>query len=451
MSFLAPGFLALAAAAAAVVVALHFYARQRPRAALLPTARFVPDLAARAPSRASRPADLLLLLLRVLAVLLVGAAFARPVLDLGRRPVARIFVVDRSRAVRSPLGVRDTVRSRLAAGDLVVLFDSAARVVREGALDALAPGAGGARRGGADLDVATAALAPAGPRGSLSAAFALALRSAPLVAPGSDSIELVVISPLVDEEWDAATADLRRLWRGRVTLVPVAAAETRPVAAVDLRGDVADPLRATLGLAGRSLRGSAGNTGAVRLVRDRLTPADSAWARAGGVLVFWPANGPETAGGPGTATGTLDTVGAVVAEGAVLVAPFARVRGVAGGEGGLVVARWVDGAPAAVERSLGAGCERDVAIPVALRGDLALRAAAQHLVAALTAPCGGARRLAPLPDSLTNVLRGAGALWPSRSVPRREAHLVPASAWLLAAALLGLLAESALRTRTAKP
>ena len=77
MTFLAPLWLAVAAIAAGVVFALHLITTRRPPAAPLPTARFVPGGDARAASRASRPTDVPLLLLRVLALVLLGAAVAR--------------------------------------------------------------------------------------------------------------------------------------------------------------------------------------------------------------------------------------------------------------------------------------------------------------------------------------------------------------------------------------
>ena len=79
MTFLAPVFLAAGAAVAGAIVLLHFLARRRPRPAVLPTARFVPDRPARWPSRAPRPTDLLLLALRVLAIVTIAAAFAGPI------------------------------------------------------------------------------------------------------------------------------------------------------------------------------------------------------------------------------------------------------------------------------------------------------------------------------------------------------------------------------------
>jgi hypothetical protein len=48
-------WLAVAGVAALGAVALHLLTRQRPRATPLPTARFIPDRPARAPSRAIRP------------------------------------------------------------------------------------------------------------------------------------------------------------------------------------------------------------------------------------------------------------------------------------------------------------------------------------------------------------------------------------------------------------
>src|SRR4051812_12322988 len=44
ISFLHPGFLYAAAAASVVVVALHFLVAEQPRAGVLPTVRFFPDM-----------------------------------------------------------------------------------------------------------------------------------------------------------------------------------------------------------------------------------------------------------------------------------------------------------------------------------------------------------------------------------------------------------------------
>ena len=58
MTLLAPAYFFAALAVAAAVVALHFIVTREPRTAPLPTARFVPDRAVRAQSRAIQLQDL---------------------------------------------------------------------------------------------------------------------------------------------------------------------------------------------------------------------------------------------------------------------------------------------------------------------------------------------------------------------------------------------------------
>ena len=98
MTLLAPGFFFASVAVAAAIVALHFIVTRQPRAAILPTARFVPDTRATTVARARRPSDLLLMLLRVLLVLAAGAGLARPVLTPSRGAEARVVLVDVSRS-----------------------------------------------------------------------------------------------------------------------------------------------------------------------------------------------------------------------------------------------------------------------------------------------------------------------------------------------------------------
>ena len=425
MSLLAPVFLVAAAFVAAGVVALHFLARSQPPRTLFPTARFVPDSRERAPSRSITPNDLLLLALRVLAVMSLGLAFARPTLTAARRALVRIVVLDRSRGVASPGAAADSARRWLRDGDRLVVFDSSARSVGRAALDS-APRERTAR-----------------PRGSLSAALVRAVREAATVRDVADSIEIVVVSALVAEEWDAAAPPLRAMWPGGLRVVHVTAArDSTDPRAIALRGAMADPLRATLALMGVASgpRVGAARATAVeraRIVRDaQLTAADSAWALAGGMLVHWPAGHKSVERG--------DTVGAVTAEGVVLIAPFVRQASVASGA---PVARWVDGAPAATERPLGAGCVRDVAVPLDRPGDLALRPALRRFVLAVTAPCGGARDFTVLDTARLAHLTGnsrpvaAATLPPALEAGRA---LVP---WLIGVALLCLVAEQLRRRR----
>ena len=427
MSFAQPWALFVAAGVAAVAIALHFLARRRPRPMALPTARFVPTRTVRATSRSTRPSDLLLLLLRVLAVLLVGAAFARPVLSPERRPLARVVVLDLSASVRSSAAARESAARYLRAGDLLVVFDSAARLVAGDARDSLA---------GLHGDDAP---------GSLSAALVAATRGASLLRGHADSVELVLISPFAAEEWDAATGGIRALWNGHARLVRTEIAE-RPerARAVDARAEGDDPVRAAVLLQGGSATAAAAEVSTtsttatdVRIVRGLVSEADSAWARSDGhVLVRWPAAAPDD----WPRRNRTDTVGAVIVGNAVLVAGFARAALPPAGDG-RVVARWVDGVPAATERVLGEGCVRDVAISFPARGDLALGESARRLVSALTVPCGGARDLAPLSESRLAILRGDEVQAGARTLAPPEVERSGASSWLLLSAALLLLAE----------
>ena len=416
MSVLAPYFLLAAAFVAAGVVALHFLARSQPPRTLFPPSRFVPESRERAPSRSVTPNDLLLLALRVLAVMLLGLAFARPTLTAARRALVRIVLLDRSRAVASPAAASDSARRWVRDGDVLVVFDSVANVAGQSALDSV------------PRSVAT------GVRGSLSGAIVRAVREGTRLRDLADSIEIVVVSPFVAEEWDGATAAVRATWPGGMRLVHVSVARDGAAGqGISLRGPADDPLRATLALMGVGADG-ARTAERARIVRDaRLTASDSAWARGGGVLVHWAA---------ADRADPRDTVGAVVANGVVLIAPF--VRG-AGAVAGAPVARWVDGATAATEQPLDAGCVRTVAVPLDRPGDLVLRPALRRFVRALAAPCGGARDFTAVDALHLAALAGtsrpaaAAALVPAQGAGR---SLVP---WLIGLAVLALGAEQLLR------
>ena len=416
MTFLAPWFLAGAALTAAGVIALHFLAFQRPRPSVLPTARFLPDRPARAASPARRPRDLLLLALRLLLVLLVGAAFARPVVAPRRRPVARVVALDRSRAVGDEAAARDSARRYLGEGDALVAFDSAARAVTGAAADSLLGAAPGGRTA---------------PRGSLSAALVAALRAAPALRERADSVELVVVSPVAVEERDEATAPLRALWRGRARLVRVAAVmDTAPRSiALAVRAPAGDPV-----LAAASLVRPLADSARVRVVRGAPGAADSAWARAGGALVHWPAAGDR----PPWPRLRADSSGAVVTGAGSVVAVFDR-RWAAPAGGAFLW--WVDGGAAATEVPHGAGCLRSVAVAVPEVGDVTLTPAFRRLVDAVAVPCGGARDVRP--DADVRWLSGTGALYaPPPPDANGGARL---ARWLFAAALAVAVLELALR------
>lgn len=218
MSFLAPGFLIAAVAAACGVIALHFIVTRRPRSVAFPTARFVPEAPIAARARSLHLSDLVLLAVRVLVILLAGAALARPVFTPQRERTVRVIAADVSGSVASLSEVRDSVRALVRPGDAIIVFDTAARPVD--APDSVANSAG------------TEA------SGSLSAGLIAALRAGPRVRAGADSVELVIVSPVATAERDRATMNIRTQWPGRARWVRVAAAsardssvlQTRPVA-----------------------------------------------------------------------------------------------------------------------------------------------------------------------------------------------------------------------------
>lgn len=457
MTLLAPWYLAGALAAAAIVTALHLFAWQRPPAAMLPTARFVPDGAARATSRAVRPTDLPLLALRVGILLLLGLALARPARTAREGTVARVFVADLSRPASAAV-VLDSVRAIRGEGDIVVVVDSLARVASG---DSLAPATTGRARG------------------ALSSGMIAALRAARTLRQRADSVELVLVSPFGTDAADEATLPIRAEWAGRARIVVTvdasgSGAGTDGFGPVALRAGAGDPLGAALRLAGLSTSPGAPVSEAppVRVVRDGVHAADSAWAiENGGVIVDWPATVvPDARTAGWSPRPVLDTVGAVVFDEA-LVAPFERPwRSNALPPGTAVLARWVDGEPAIVERQLtvsatsrepgaenreppsGAesrlSCIREVRIPVPIAGDLVLRPVFVRLVRRLAEPCGGAVA-PPLPAAMLAALRGpAGSpllATAGLAVVGREERRAPIVPWLLVAAGLAALAELRLR------
>ena len=414
MSFLAPLWLAAAGAAALGAVALHFITTQRPAAAPLPTARFVPQGDARASSRAARPTDLLLLLLRCAALLLLGTAFAGPVTRAPGVPLARVIVADRSRGALAD--VRDSAVALVRPGDALVLFDSSATVIAAGGLDSLR------------------ALAATRARGSLSAALVGARRAAGDLARRADSVELVVVSPLTGDELDAASADAFAQWPGRARLVRTTAARPTVPAITLVSGDPDDALRPPIA----ALNAGAGpgvTALPVRVVRAPPLAADTAAARAGAAVVFWPRGAAAAASAQGLWAGA-----------ATLVAPLERIA-LPPAAGGRVVARWADGSPAAIERPLGRGCVRTIGVGVPAAGDITLQPSFTAVARALFAPCEAARVFAPAPDSTVVRFSRAGPAAAAAAV-RSPDETTPLSPWLIGGALVLLAAELLVRRRS---
>ncbi|MGI9044240.1 MAG: BatA domain-containing protein [Gemmatimonadaceae bacterium] len=427
MMFLAPGYFLASLAVAMAIVALHFIVTRQPRAGILPTARFVPELPATATARATRPSDLLLMLLRVLLVLAVGAGLAQPVVKPSRGEDARVILVDASRSVADIDALRDSVRSVYRPQDALVVFDSSARIL--------------AGDGGDSIDV----LSSSARRGNLSAALIVAMRAGSSLRESADSLELLIVSPFAGEEAGPALDSVRSLWPAGARLVVAGRGEPRPEPAGALslqRAEIreaapADPLSVTADLASAA--------GGAAIVRRGLSDADSARE---GALVDWPASARPRGASP---RAVADTIGGVTADFTTVVAGFERrwiyaSDSIAGGE---IIARWVDGEPAAVEWKNGDSCLRSVSVPVPSAGDLAIRGDFVSLFAILAAPCLGDREAVPMTVSLLATLRGNGGLVPREAFrPRGDVRswLAP---WLIALGLAAAVIELFVRRRTA--
>jgi hypothetical protein len=410
MSFAAPIWLAAAALVGAGVLIAHLFSPTVPPQGVLPTVRFIPEGAPLTVLRSRTVSDWLLLILRLLAVALLGFAFAGA--HLRRRAPERVVVVDVSRAVASISTAADSAIPASRGGRLIA-FDTVARSVPRDSLRALGR---------------------TNARGSLSAALLAAHRLVADVPDDRDRTELVIVSPLVREEVDSATSRLLDLWAGPVRVVRVAAASAPAAPGWELRAEGDDPVAAALGAA--THRGPA----ALRIVRMPPTPADSQWANAGGILVVWPARDEARALPPRAAP---DSQGGIAAPRDVAIAPFARRFQPRPGR---VLLRWADGEAAATEHAFGRGCIREVAIPVDAVGDLSLRASFRGIVASLLPPCEGAPDLRPVANE---ELPGASARAPERLAAagreRNDQGALPL--WLAIAGAAVLLAEQLLRTR----
>ena len=432
MTLLAPGFLWAAALVAAGIVALHFIVTRQPRATVLPTARFVPDSAATATVRDRRPSDLLLMLLRVLVVLAAGAALAKPVIKPSRRADARLFLMDASRSVANVGEAADSVKKLYRAGDAIIVFDSAARSLGVTGSDSLAS----VRRADA--------------RGNLSAGLIASLREASVARDRTGSLELVIVSPFVEEEHDAATDSIRKLWPGRARLVRVTArADSVSIegGSIEIQASADDPLAVAVSLASKQQPRAS-----TRIVRDAsLTSDDTSWgSEAGHVLVTWPGDGRPLFA---VTRGPVDQSGGILSGDVRVIAAFDR-RWMFTNDSlraGRVVARWADGEPAAVEKRVGQGCIRSVGIPVADAGDLVIRPEFIALVREIVAPCGEPRSTRPLAATAIASLGGRGQLAPGDAFAARQDISSPLAPWLFGIALAAALAELLVRRFSVNP
>jgi hypothetical protein len=414
MTFLSPAFFYASLGVAAAITALHFIVTRQPRAGVLPTARFVPDMPATATARATRPSDIPLLLLRILLVLAAGAGLAKPVIKPSRDATARVILADVSRSVGDIDIIRSAVDSVHRDGDVLIAFDSVARVI---------PSVDSLSRSGAP--------------GNFSAALIAAMRAGSDLRERADSLELVVVSPLAADAFDAATEHVRALWPGTARVIIAG----RPTdAAFDSASRIT--LRAAPNDAFAMILGR------IRTASNAVVVRDAAVIDAPNI-VLWPAT--ERPRGA-VARSRPDTIGGVAADDAVVVSAFTRRWTYPADSigAGTVIARWIDGEPAAIEWSNGASCVRSVAIPVNQAGDFVIRDDVASLTSRLTAPCIASRLFVAASDDLLAKLRGQGGLASREAFqPRGDARSALAP-WLLGLALVVAAAELFVRRRRAE-
>ncbi|MBL0891938.1 MAG: hypothetical protein IBJ19_15180 [Gemmatimonadaceae bacterium] len=391
ITVLLPWMLGAALLGSVVVFVWHLLSVRQPPELLLPTARFVPGADARAVARRPKPNDLLLLLLRAVALLAIGAALAGVRCAGGGAQYARLVYADATfdtTTAQSHVPSLDSVSVTRAAGDTIGRWQR---------LDLRAdPGVALAR---VWSDVA-----------SLLTAY-----------PSIERIELAVALPSAVESrqgWDAWRAQ----WPGPVRVVTREAGPAAPTRSVLLRGASPDDVVSSALVVHGSGHGS--EYGWRVLPRDAAVQANDAAlspvtvARAdsvrmpgdyAGVWVQW-------VDGRGA---VRDTIAAVSAGGRTVVGPFVR-RDVAPPSplserwqmsdassdaapdaapdaspdaaarrqtAWRSIAWWSDGKPAAFARQEGRACMVDVRVEAAAGSDLLLSPDAWGLLDAIVNAC----------------------------------------------------------------
>lgn len=416
MSFLAPGWIALAAAASLLVTAVHLIAWRLPRTVVLPTARFVPDEPARRAARTIRPADLLLLALRVAIFMAGGVALARPVITSNPGGQATVVAIEGSAAIADTADLLTAVRSLPRADRMsFVVFDTTATLV--------------------DGEEAVArVLSQPRASGSLSVGLLAAVREARRLSSDYESVRVVLVSPFTRGSLDEATEGIRRTWPDSIPVRRVAAAARAPERTlIELSGTRDDPVLAGLRLA----RSNGFVRGTSRVLRGVVSAPDSAWVDSGRVLVEWPA----------ATIGAADRVDGVHAGGHTAIGHFVA-RPI--GDSGRVVARWVNGRAAAREVGVRSGCIRTIGFDVPDVGDFVLTPSFQRLAAELVGPCGGsAGEIGEvLPDSIVASLAAGLPNAPTTAKTDDVGAPNRAAAVILLVAILLLLLETVVRRRT---
>lgn len=357
MNFLAPGWIGLAALASLAVVAIHLIAWRLPRTVVLPTARFVPDEPARRAARTIRLADLALLALRVAVLMVGGVAMARPVFE--SRPSGSATVIAVAAAGDSAAWT-DSVRAIPRTGHTsFVVFDTTAQVFTESSSLSRSRQAG---------------------EYSLTVGLLAAIREALRLRQEYDTVRIALVAPFARRSFDNATSDVRAMWPDSIRLIRIPHTAAVPTPAhVEFTASGDDPVVAGIRLAQSNglIRGKS------RVIREgRAASPDS-----GQAILLWPRTTPNDS----------ERVDAVYAGGMTAIGAFTPMPL---GDSGTVIARWMNGAPAAREVQSGGGCTRSIGFDVPDVGDFVLTPSFQRLAAELLAPCGAMRESSLATDSM---------------------------------------------------
>lgn len=461
-----PAFLLAGALAMLVPLALHLIRRRPPLRAPLPTARFLAEDPRNA-VRVSRPTDLPLLILRMLLLLLLGFALARPAWIPAPQGTSTVVLLDRGAAMRGDgwrAALGEARRSLLdadgtARGELVLFDTAATRIGRHHVTPAL-------------FDSLLAAGATDRP-----ADYAAALRAIPASARelrGADSVRVRMISALADGGWTPGMAPLRRAaWPGALDLarVPMSRAPADSSApstaprALTLSARGGGYASAALGAAG--LEGGRANPQAplpadagVYLLLDAPSAATAGQVlervRSGATLIVTPAAAVEPlraslpwSGGFAVAR---NSGGGAMWFGAELELAGAagRVEQGSPADGARVIAAWEDGRPAAVAKALGSGCVVFVGAELE-GGELPFQAEYPAALARLARGCAAERSAAadarPLDPGAIALLRGRGPQSLAASAVGAAEAGAALGRWVLAAAILIALVETLLAYR----
>ena len=454
----APLFLLAGALAALIPLALHLIRRRPPTRSPLPTARFLRE-DARTSIRVSRPTDRLLMALRMLLLLLAGAALARPSWVPAPRGTREVVLLDRSAAMREPAvwarALEQARRTLLAPdgsarGDLV-LFDTASVHIPR-------------RR----ITAATFDSLMAAGSSTRTVSYAAALRAIEPVTRelrGADSVRVTMLSPMRWGGWRPGTAALRQAaWPGAIRLREIST--TVPVRIVPGGSD--RPSAQVLGSDGRFVVPALEATGWRARTVDGLygMPQNSdsrlifALGRGSGDLREWAEAG-------ATVVVDLDGATAAMHDWLPVRGSLARLRNDAGElwfgpdlrlpgaieradvrpkRGAILLASWDDGRPAVVAARLGRGCV--VFVGTRLEdGDLPLSAAfpraVERMARGCDRPADGAAML-PLDAGARAILAGGG---PAVVHAAGDAGGIALGRWLMGSALLVALAETLLAYR----